>query len=338
MTRRSLLAALLLTGLALIFPDGSLPGVFAQEQQAIELRIATLAPTGSSWMRVFNAWNRSLREATGDTVRFRFYPGGSQGDERDFVRKIRAGQLDGGAVTTTGLGLIVRPVLVLSSPGVFRTYEQLDRVREHMASTFDAQFTQSGYKLLGWGDVGRARILSQERIERPADLRSRRPWAWRDDPIFNEFLSVVGANPVLLGVPEVYPALQTRMVDTVPASALAAVTMQWHTRLRFMIKQSSGFLVGATIISNTAWDRLNADQKRALTETGAQAHRALNRLIRRDDDRAYQDLISRHGITEVDVAAHQSEWQQAENQTRDRLVGRVFPRELLDQVLAARGR
>jgi TRAP-type C4-dicarboxylate transport system substrate-binding protein len=338
MTRRSLLTALLLICVALVAPVGSLSGVFAQGQQPIELRIATLAPNGSSWMRVFNAWNQSLREATGDTVRFRFYPGGSQGDERDFVRKIRAGQLDGGAVTTTGLGLIVRPVLVLSSPGVFTTYAQLDRARDQMASTFDAQFTQAGYKLLGWGDVGRARILSQERIERPSDLRSRRPWAWRDDPIFNEFLSVVGANPVLLGVPEVYPALQTRMVDTVPASALAAVTMQWHTRLRYVVKQSNGFLVGATIISNAAWERLNADQQRALTETGAQAHRALNRLIRRDDDRAYQELISRHGITEVDVSAHQDEWTRAQNQTRDRLVGRVFPRELLDQVIAARGR
>jgi TRAP-type C4-dicarboxylate transport system substrate-binding protein len=338
MMRRSLLAAFLLTSLALISPDGALPGVSAQEQETIVLRMATLAPNGSSWMRVFNAWNRSLREATGDKVRFRFYPGGSQGDERDFVRKIRAGQLDGAAVTTTGLGLIVRPVLVLSSPGVFESYQQLDRARDHMASTFDAQFSQNGYKLLGWGDVGKARILSQERIERPSDLRSRRPWAWRDDPVFNEFLSVVGANPVLLGVPEVYPALQTRMVDTVPASALAAVTMQWHTRLSFILKQSSGFLVGATIVSNDAWGRLNADQQRALSETGAQAHRALNRLIRRDDDRAYQELITRHGITEVDISAHAAEWERAQNQTRDRLVGRVFPRELLDQVLAARGR
>ncbi|MBC7173733.1 MAG: hypothetical protein H5U40_14935 [Polyangiaceae bacterium] len=56
--RRSLLAAILLTGLALFYPEGVLRDVSAQE--TIELRIATLAPQGSSWMRVFNAWNRSL--------------------------------------------------------------------------------------------------------------------------------------------------------------------------------------------------------------------------------------------------------------------------------------
>jgi TRAP-type transport system periplasmic protein len=335
--RRSLLAALLLTGLALFFPDAALRGG-ATAQDAIELRIATLAPQGSSWMRVFNAWNRSLQQATNNTVRLRFYPGGSQGDERDFVRKMRAGQLDGAAVTSTGLGLIVRPVLVLGAPGIFTSYAQIDRARDALSSTFEQQFDTNGYKLLGWGDVGRVRIFSQERIERPSDLRSRRPWAWRDDPLFGTFLSVVGANAVNLGLPEVYPALQTRMVDTVPGSALATVSLQWHTRLEYMIKQSDGFVIGATILTNDALNRLNADQKRALTETGTQAHTALQRLIRRDDDQAYRDLISRHGMTEVDVSAHEAEWRRAGEQTRARLVGRVFPQELLDQVIRARGR
>ncbi len=334
--RRSLIAAILLTGLGLFVPDGLLRGG-AAAQEAIELRIATLAPQGSSWMRVFNAWNRSLQEATGNTVRLRFYPGGAQGDERDYVRKMRAGQLDGAIVTSTGLGLVVRPVLVLGSPGLFSSYAQIDRARNAMSSTFEQQFQQNGYKLLGWGDAGRARIFSQERIERPQDLRSRRPWAWRDDPLFGEFLQVVGANAVLLGLPEVYPALQTRMVDTVPGSALATVSLQWHTRLEYMIKQSDGFVIGASILTNDAFNRLNADQKRALTETGAQAHTTLQRLIRRDDDQAYNDLIQRHGLTEVDVNAHRAEWTRAAEQTRDRLAGRVFPRELLTQVMAARG-
>ncbi|MBC7173734.1 MAG: TRAP transporter substrate-binding protein DctP [Polyangiaceae bacterium] len=268
---------------------------------------------------------------------FRFYPGGAQGDERDFVRKMRAGQLDGAAVTSTGLGLIVRPVLVLGAPGVFATYQQIDRAREQMSSTFEQQFAQAGYKLLGWGDVGRVRIFSQHRIEKPSDLRARRPWAWRDDPLFGTFLQVVGANAVNLGLPEVYPALQTRMVDTVPGSALATVSLQWHTRLQYMVKQSDGFVIGATILTNDALNRLNPDQKRALEQTSAQAHTALQRLIRRDDDQAYRDLISRHGMTEVDVSAHEAEWRQATTQTRERLAGRVFPRELLEQVVRAAG-
>ena len=107
----------ILLPLALVVAALAIPGSAtrsADAQQVTTLRIATLAPEGSSWMRVFNAWNRSLQEETGGTLQLRFYPGGSQGDERDFVRKMRDGQMDGAAVTTTGLGQVARPVLVLA--------------------------------------------------------------------------------------------------------------------------------------------------------------------------------------------------------------------------------
>jgi TRAP-type C4-dicarboxylate transport system substrate-binding protein len=282
-------------------------------------------------MRVFNAWNQSLRQATNNTVSLRFYSGGSQGDERDFVRKMRAGQMDGAAVTSTGLGLVVRPVLVLSAPGLFEEYAQIDRVRTALAPELEAQFMENGYKLLGWGDVGRARLFSKNVIRRPTDLRSQRPWAWRDDLLFTEFLNVIGANGVRLGVPEVYPALQTGMIDALPASPLAAVALQWYTQLRYVTSQSSGILIGATILRKDKFEGLTADQRRALLETSNRAHRALAVAIRRDDERAYT-TIQQRGIQVTDTRPFEQEWRDAGNQTRERLAGRVFPRELLARV------
>ena len=113
-------------------------------EPAVELRLATLAPSGSSWMKVFNAWNLTIKEQTDNTLKLRFYDGGSQGDERDFVRKIRAGQLDGAALTTTGLGILVRQVLVLSAPGVIEDYEQLDSVRAELGGRFQKMFDDRG--------------------------------------------------------------------------------------------------------------------------------------------------------------------------------------------------
>ena len=84
------------------------------------IRYATLAPSGSTFGKVLKAWSRSLQKETEGRVELRYYSGGSQGDERDFIRKMRAGQMDAAGVTSTGLGIIVRPVLVLSSPGLIR--------------------------------------------------------------------------------------------------------------------------------------------------------------------------------------------------------------------------
>jgi len=301
-----------------------------------ELRIATLAPSGSSWMRVFNAWNLTIQKETEKTLRLRFYAGGSQGDERDFVRKMRAGQMDGAALTTTGLGQMVRQVLVLSVPGVFSDYDELDRVRDALGERFRGMFDEEGYTLLGWGDVGKTRLFSMERVERPSDIKKLRPWAWKDDLIFTEFLKVVGANPVRLGVPEVYPALQTRMVDTLPASALAAVSLQWYTRLKFVSARNSGIIVGATILRRDKFEALSDEHKRVLTETSRRAHLALNKSIRRDDDRSYETVLKR-GITAVDTSENQAEWEAVGAQVRERLTGRVYPESLLAAVLAAAG-
>ncbi|MEM7449069.1 MAG: TRAP transporter substrate-binding protein DctP [Myxococcota bacterium] len=330
--KRPLLWAALFSMIAALmpFPDAWLAGA----QEITRLRIATLAPRGSTWMRVFNAWNQELKTRTENAVQLQFYPGGVQGDERDFVQKMEAGQMDGAAVTTTGLSQIARPILVLAAPGVAERYEQIDKIRGAMQGELEELFTSNGYVLLGWGDVGKARIFSKEPLRRPVDLTRQRPWAWREDQIFGTFLEVIGANPVRLGVPEVYPALQTGQVNAVPASALAAVSLQWHTRLRYVTEQNSSIIVGATLLKKARLDALSPEHRQAVVETAARAHSLLTRAIRRDDDRAYQTVLER-GISAVSIEAHRTEWEQAARQTRQRLVGQLFSAELLRRVQSA---
>ena len=312
------------------------PGAFqeAEAAPAVTLRVATLAPKGSSWMRVFEAWNNSLKQETNNALQLQFYAGGAQGDEKDFIRKIRAGQMDGAVVTATGLSQIVKPVLVLGAPGLITEYAQLDKVRGRFKGQFEEKFEAGGYTLLGWGDVGQARLFSTQKITRPSQLRTVRPWAWRDDVIYSEFLKAVGANPIRLGVPEVYPALQTGMVDTVPSSALSAVALQWFSRLKYMSKQPMGVIGGATILSKSKFDALSAEHQAVLTSTGVKAHHALRTSIRRDDAKAYRTLLSR-GIQEVDTDPHKAEWDAKAKETRDRLAGRLYPKSMLARIEAA---
>jgi len=298
------------------------------------IRYATIAPGGSSFGKILKAWGRSLSKETEGRVDLRYYSGGSQGDERDFIRKMRAGQMDAAGVTTVGLGIIVRPAMVLSAPGVIETYEELGRVREKMNGRFEKMFEEAGFVLLAWSDAGRGRIMSTLPIVKPADLKAARPWAWKDDPIFSEFLKVVGANAVRLGVPEVYGALQTKMVDVVPSSPIAAVALQWYTKLKYMSKDSFGIILGASIVKKEKFDQLSPGDQKILLDTGKRAARALDKVVRRDDAKAYDVLLQR-GIELVDTGPHRAEWEKAAKETRDRLTGRIFSKSLLAEVEAA---
>ena len=70
------------------------------------IKLATLAPEGSSWVNVFNEMNQEVQQKTDGQVKFRIYPGGVLGDERDMLRKMHIGQIHSAALTSAGLSAI----------------------------------------------------------------------------------------------------------------------------------------------------------------------------------------------------------------------------------------
>lgn len=322
--------------LLLLVAAFALPGTTAptKAEESYTLRIASLAPAGSSWMKVLNAWNRTVIDKTNGKLKMRFYPGGSQGDERDFVRKMRVGQLDGGVVTMTGMSMLVPSMNVLVLPGFLETYEKLDRVRERMADQFESMFGNENMRLVGWGDAGKTRLFSVQPIKRPSEIKAMRPWVWKDDPIFVEFYQVIGASAVRLGVPEVYPALQTRMVDVISSSALTAVALQWYTRVKYMTAHNSAIIAGGTVMRKDKYDALPPELQEIFDSTATRAHEILNKTIRKDDEKAYRVVLDK-GIAAVEAGDAQAEWDAAHKKVRDNLTGRMFSKSLVEAVAAA---
>jgi len=314
----------------------ALPGTTTttKAEETYTLRVATLAPAGSSWMKIVNAWNKTVQEKTNGRLKIRVYPGGSQGDERDFVRKMRVGQLDAGIMTMTGMSMIVRAMIVLVLPGFLDTYEELDRVRAKMAPQFEAMFEKEGFKLVGWGDAGLNRLFAAKPFRKPSDLKALRPWVWKDELVFVELYDVIGANAVRLGVPEVYPALQTRMIDMVSSSALTAVALQWYTQVKYMTGWNSAIIAGGTLMRKDKYDALPPDLREVFDSTAARAHELINKSIRNDDRKAY-DIIVKKGIQVIDAGDAKPEWDAAYATVRENFTGRLFPKSLLDAVTEA---
>ena len=296
--------------------------------------MATIAPKSSKPMRILRAWDNTMREKTQNRVSFRFYAGGIAGDERDVLRKMKVNQIDATSLTTVGLGQIVRSASVLQMPGLFKSYAELNAVRTAMDAEWRKAFDDAGYQLLGWFDVGFGRIFSAQPVAKPSDLKKTRPWVWRDDPVFPELMKIVGANGVPLGLPEVFPALQTKMVDTVIASPVAALGLQWFNNVQYMTKQADIALVGATLISNQLFKSMPPDCQQALLESGKLAHQKALELIEGEELASYNELRSR-GIKEVDTVPHAAEWQKAYTDLRTQLTGKLFTKDLLDRVSAA---
>ncbi len=327
---RKALASTLVLALALAIPGSTRT---AEAKAANMIRIATLAPRDTDLTRGFVRIDRALRQATGEGWGIQLYPSGIAGDEKDVIRKMRVGQMDGSIITDTGLGQIVREVNVLSSPGVIESYTELERVQAAMQKEWNGTFDKEGWKLVAWGETGQYRYFSKAPVRNPKDLKGMRPWLWPDSHVMKEIYRVVGANGVPLQVPEVYGALQTGMIDALISTAIATVALQWHTKLNHVTKRTHGVLTGAMIMSKAKYDSIPPEVRATLEEQIKKNTEGDAKNIRKDDEKAYSKLLER-GYTATEYTPEgEKAYKEMAKAVRDRLVGRVYAKELLERVM-----
>lgn len=326
---RTAVVSTLVLAFALAIPGSARP---AEASKDTKIRIATLAPRTSELVRGFSKIDKGLKKQTGGKWGIQLYPSGIAGDETDVIRKMRIGQMDGTAVTSVGLSQVLRELAVLTAPGVIETYTQLEAVQASLNKEWEGKLRAEGFELLGWGEVGMLRYFSKGPVTRPADLKQMRPWVWPDSHTMKAMWHATGCTGVPLGVPEVYGALQTGMVDSIISTALAAVALQWHAKLDHITKRTFGPLVGGLVISTQKWDSIPDDVKTALSDQIRSNYEGDSRNIRKDDEKAFKRLLQR-GYTATDyTAAGEQEFQKIAKQARESLVGRVYTKELLEKV------
>jgi TRAP-type C4-dicarboxylate transport system substrate-binding protein len=294
------------------------------------IKIGTLAPQQSVWGKVFEVWKAGVSKKSEGKLELQFFYNGQQGDEGAMVGKMKAGQLDGAAITAVGLSKIHKPILALQVPGALTTWDKVQRAQDALKGDFEKGVSDAGFKLLGWGNVGRAHLFlkGDAAVSKPSDLKSRKPYMWRDDIISPVFYSVVGVNPVPLNVPEVLPQLKTGAVDTVNAPALAVEQLQWAPQLNQVSEQVTAVAVGALVVSGSRLNALPGDLRTILLDTGAIASKALGDKIKNEDEAAYGRMSSKMKKYSVDAGA----FNQVFKQVRDRLKQGTFPADLVKKI------
>ncbi len=301
--------------------------------QQYEIKFATVAPEGSAWMKVMREFDRQVREESDGKLGFRFYPGGSQGDERDVLRRIRTGQLQGAGFTGVGMGEISSKVRILDSPFLFRSYDEVDLIYEKFGEEFRQDFYDNGYVLLGWAEVGFVYLFSNVPIERPEDLRGVRMWMWEGDPVAEATFKAMNVNPVPLSITEVMTSLQTRLIDAVYTPPMAALALQWFTRVRYMFDLPLADSAGAILVSRRFFDRLPEDLQEILLRNGEKYMSNLTQ-ISRQENRASIDIIAEAGVKIIERPSREEiqRYEAMGSEARRNLIGKLYSEEFLQKV------
>jgi TRAP-type C4-dicarboxylate transport system substrate-binding protein len=302
----------------------------------VELRFATLAPAGSPWMESLDKAAAEIKEKTAGRVTLKFFEGGSQGDERDYVRKISANQLDGAAVTSIGMSLIEESIRVLELPMMFQTVEELDYVADKMWPYFQAKFEKKGYKLNDRGEVGWIYFLSKNKVETLADLKGQKLWQWGDDALVGAMYKKLALNGVPLGVPEVDSSLTSGRITAAYGSPVAAVALQWYSKIKFMTTMPMSFAIGATVVSTAAIKKLSPEDLKTVEEVTRSYSKKNRKIIRKANEDAKATMI-RKGVTVVTTPATTvDEFAKQAAAVQQELAGKIYSKAELEMVIKYR--
>jgi TRAP-type C4-dicarboxylate transport system substrate-binding protein len=299
----------------------------------VVLKLGTLAPAGSSWHEILKDMGRRWSEASGGAVVLRIYPGGVQGSEGDMIRKLGVGQLQAVALSNVGMHDITPEPKGLSIPLFFASEAEAECGFEAVRPALEEAIGRRGLAVVHWSRLGALHLFCTEPRRTPADMATARFFAQEGDPRAAEGWRAAGFRPVQLSATDLYPALQTGMVDCLPSLPLYVLTARLFEKARHMTDLSWGYMYGATVVRRDAWERIPADVRASLVaiarETAARADAEVRRL--NDDALA---AMRRQGLQVVAVNAEP--WRAAIEKAYAFLRGDVVPAPFFDAISAAR--
>jgi len=307
--------------------------VFSVNVDAKTLKIATLAPAGTTWMNEMQAGAKLIKERTAGRVKLKFYPGGVMGNDQSVHRKIKIGQLHGGAFTPGGLAQVNTSIQALGLPMMFKSYDEIDYVRRRMDPVMKQEMESSGFVLLGISEGGFIRILSKKPMQDLESIRDSRVWIPEGDRIGQIVFEALGITPVSLPISDVFTGLQTGLIETVAVNPTSAIAFQWHTSTSFMTEFPITYLIGVIAIQKKAFDQLTAADQGIVREEIGKVFSRLDAL-NRSDNQAAKAALKNQGISFVAPNPGEAErWKSISDSAIDQMVeAGVISEQIVGQV------
>jgi TRAP-type C4-dicarboxylate transport system substrate-binding protein len=296
------------------------------------VRLATLVPEGSVWDKALKEMGAEWSQATQGRVQLRIYPGGVAGDEPDMVRKMRIGQIQAAALTTSGLGDLDASFQVFGIPMFLDSYGELMAVLDSVGPTLRRRLEDKGFVMLSWGHGGWVYFFTKEPVATLADLKKTKMFAWAGDDRMVQLWKQEGFQPVALAATDIMTGLNTGMINAFPTTPLLALTLQWYKLTPHMVGVGLAPLVGGIVVTKQTWNKISEADRAAIQASCRRAERRLARDVPRQDTTSVAEMRKR-GLTVVEVpAARTEEWRQAAASFAARMRAGIVPPEILDQV------
>ena len=304
-------------------------------EKNIIIKLATLAPEGSSWMKTINTLTAEVMKKMENRVQFKIYPGGTLGDEMDMLRKMKIGQIQSAALSSGGLSALSKEIDVLQIPFLFQKYEEADSILKKMDSLFRKGFEENGYVLLGWSEAGFVYLMSTIPISSVADLKKAKVWIWEESPMGKAIFDEAGVKAVPLSVPDVLVGLQTGLVEVVYAPPTVAISLQWFTKVKYLSDVPLVYTAGGIVLKKDTFKGISPSDQNLFMEI-FQHHLDQLKAVTRNENREAIKVMTKQGVKIITPSKEQiDEFKKLSTKAMERVTGQTFSKKVFDEVTSS---
>jgi len=308
----------------------------AATQAPTVIRLATLVPDGSVWDKAMKDMGAEWTRSTAGRVQLRVYPGGVAGDEPDIVRKLRIGQLQAAAITTSGLADLDPAFQVFGIPMFFDSYPELYAVLAKMEPVLKQRLEAKGYILLNWGHGGWVYFFTRQRAVTVAEIKKVKMFAWAGDDRWVQLWKSNGYTPVALAATDILTGLQTGMIDSYPTTPLLALTLQWYRHTPNMVGLGMAPLVGGLVVTKQAWNKISEADRAKLLVASHKLELRLQTGVPHQDTTAVEEMKKRGLTVNAVPPAAVADWRAAAELFATKMRGAMIPIDILEMATRER--
>ncbi len=277
------------------------------------IKIATFSPEGTFWMKQMRVGAADIKRKTNGRVKFKFYPGGVMGNDDNVLRKIRIGQLHGGAVTLGSISQSTPEVTLYGLPYLFSSLEDAAEVRSTTDAMLSERIEKNGFVNFGFAQGGFTYLMSKKPIRSLADLRERKSWIPEKNDVGLSVYKYVGVAPISLPLSDVLTGLQTGLIDTIITSPIGALALQWHTHINYVTDQPLSYLTAMLIIDKKVFKKLSETDQAIVRDVMGDVYKKIDEQNRVDNISARQALINQ-GVKFIKLSdTEKVEWEKIDD-------------------------
>jgi TRAP-type C4-dicarboxylate transport system substrate-binding protein len=272
---------------------------FSAPLYAATLKVATVTPEGSQWMKDMRASAQEIKDRTEGRVQIKYYGGGVMGNDKKVLSRIRLGSLQGGAFTPTALAGQYSDLNLYGLPMVFDSEEEAAFARGTLDPILMRGLEDAGWVNFGFAAGGFAMLMSNTPIRKFDDLKGKKVWIPEGDSISRAAMEALSLTPVTLPLTDVLTGLQTGLIDIVAMSPIGALVLQWHTKVKYINEVPLVYTLGFMAVDKRAFNKLSADDQAIVREVMERTYENFDKTNLVDNRGALEALLNT-GIEKVD--------------------------------------